>query len=256
MAFWAFIPFIFAFWWLASGAPPTSCQKRFVFPRSHINNLTAPGRAAELHFPIFGLWGFISFYFGLVGLHSSVVAALRMERAANRSFTFLTVTNAGAQALNEARLAVEFPRAAAALARDEGLAGDPNAGGGQLVLEVGMRVRLTRNLDKQAGFVNGNTGIIEALLTREVYLSYGPAKAIESWYTQSVWGSTCFCQFPTHMPPQCGGPKVQRWSWRRSGLTAWCLTEAMRMSAPLALAARPISTTSVRFVAPTGCRLG
>ena len=64
MAFWAFIPFIFAFWWLASGVPPTSCQKRFVFPRSHIKNLTAPGRAPfsdfwplGLHFLLFGPCG-------------------------------------------------------------------------------------------------------------------------------------------------------------------------------------------------------
>ena len=97
VAFWAFIPFIFAFWWLASGVPPTSCQKRFVFPRSHIKNLTAPGRAPfsdfwplALHFLLFwpcgpsflavwlcgpsfsfilAFWAFISFHFGLVGLH-------------------------------------------------------------------------------------------------------------------------------------------------------------------------------------------
>ena len=97
VAFWAFIPFIFAFWWLASGVPPTSCQKRFAFPRSHIKNLTAPGRAPfsdfwplGLHFLLFwpcgpsflavwlcgpsfsfilAFWAFISFHFGLVGLH-------------------------------------------------------------------------------------------------------------------------------------------------------------------------------------------
>ena len=97
VAFWAFIPFIFAFWWLASGVPPTSCQKRLVFPRSHIKNLTAPGRAPfsdfwplGLHFLLFwpcgpsflavwlcgpsfsfilAFWAFISFHFGLFGLH-------------------------------------------------------------------------------------------------------------------------------------------------------------------------------------------
>ena len=84
VAFWAFIPFIFAFWWLASGVPPTSCQKRFVFPRSHIKNLTAPGRAPfsdfwplGLHFLLFwpcgpsfpfivAFWAFIFFYFCLL----------------------------------------------------------------------------------------------------------------------------------------------------------------------------------------------
>ena len=67
----------FAFWWLASGPPPTSCQKRSVFPRSHIKNLTAPGRAQFSDFWPFGnsfpfILAFLvlfSFYFGLLGLH-------------------------------------------------------------------------------------------------------------------------------------------------------------------------------------------
>ena len=103
VAFWAFIPFIFAFWWLASGVPPTSCQKRFVFPRSHIKNLTAPGRAPfsdfwplGLHFLLFwpcgpsflavwlcgpsfsfilAFWAFISFHFGLHSLYFGLLVA-------------------------------------------------------------------------------------------------------------------------------------------------------------------------------------
>ena len=76
-AFWAFISFILALWWLACGPPPTSCQKRSVFPMSHIKNLAAPGPApfstfwpSGPSFPfILALWAFISFYFGIVGLH-------------------------------------------------------------------------------------------------------------------------------------------------------------------------------------------
>ena len=57
--------------------PPTSCQKRSVVPRSNTKNLAAPGPAPFCNlwpsgpsFPfILALWTFISFDFGLVGLH-------------------------------------------------------------------------------------------------------------------------------------------------------------------------------------------
>ena len=48
--------------------------------------------------------------------------------------------------------------------------GDPNAEGEAMVLQPGMRVRLTRNLDKDRGFVNGNTGVIEAVLSPQVFI--------------------------------------------------------------------------------------
>ena len=39
-----------------------------------------------------------------------------------------------------------------------------------MVLEVGMRVRLTRNLDKERGFVNGNVGTVVKVLKPEVFI--------------------------------------------------------------------------------------
>ena len=77
LAFWAFISFILALWWLARRVPPTSCQRRSVFSMSHIKNLAVPGPAPFSNFwpsgPSFpfilALWAFISFHFGLVGLH-------------------------------------------------------------------------------------------------------------------------------------------------------------------------------------------
>ena len=78
LALWAFISLHFglvglhflAFWPCGSelvGPPPTSCQKRPVFPMSHIKNLAAPGPGFIFQFSAF--WAFISFHFGLLGLH-------------------------------------------------------------------------------------------------------------------------------------------------------------------------------------------
>ena len=73
------LPCILALWGSASGVPPppTSCQKRSVFPMSHTKTIAAPGPAPITNFWPFGpsfafilaLWAFISFYFGLVGLY-------------------------------------------------------------------------------------------------------------------------------------------------------------------------------------------
>ena len=77
LAFWHFrpsFPFILAFWAFilhfglvvaSLWAPPTSCQKRPVFPMSHIKNLARPGSI----FQFLAFWAFISFHFGLLGLH-------------------------------------------------------------------------------------------------------------------------------------------------------------------------------------------
>ena len=65
------------------GPPPTSCQKRSVFPRSHTKNLSAPwpGRFSNfwvwaLIFFILALYAFLSFYFGLLGLQFSFSASI------------------------------------------------------------------------------------------------------------------------------------------------------------------------------------
>ena len=98
--------------------------------------------------------------------------AVRVEQQnPGKTFTFLTVTNRGAQALNLARLKIEFPEAARKIeAMEDVVVGDPAAEAGLLSLEKGMRVRLTRNLDKERGFVNGNMGVIVEMLTKESFI--------------------------------------------------------------------------------------
>jgi hypothetical protein len=103
-------------------------------------------------------------------LPSAVQQAIRLERATGKTFTFLTVTNKGAKAINLERLRAEFPEAAAKIDNFQGVIGDPTAEAGILVLEVGMRVRLTRNVDKDRGFVNGNMGKIVKMLGKDVFI--------------------------------------------------------------------------------------
>ena len=70
LSFWPCRPsfhFILAFSGSASGVPPKSCEKRSVFPMSHIKNLAAPGPASFSNFSPF--CAFISLHFGLVGIH-------------------------------------------------------------------------------------------------------------------------------------------------------------------------------------------
>lgn len=104
-------------------------------------------------------------------LDAAVAAAVRLEGAIGKDFTFLTVTNRGTQELNLARLRAEFRESAERIEKMEGcVLGDPAAEAGLLDLQPGMRVRLTRNLDKERGFVNGNVGVIETMLTKEVFI--------------------------------------------------------------------------------------
>ena len=104
-------------------------------------------------------------------LDRAVQQARRLEQETGRTFTFLTVTNKGAQALNLARLAAEFPEAARRIeAMEDCVVGDPSAEAGLLVIQPGMRMRLTRNLDKDRGFVNGNLCIVEKVLTKQIFI--------------------------------------------------------------------------------------
>ncbi|CAE7809429.1 pif1, partial [Symbiodinium necroappetens] len=74
------------------------------------------------------------------------------EDVTGKKFMFLTVVNKGA----ESQLLAEG-------------AGIP-AETGRVVVSAGMRVRLTYNVNKQDGFVNGNTGTVRLVLRRDVFV--------------------------------------------------------------------------------------
>ncbi|CAE7311476.1 abfB, partial [Symbiodinium sp. CCMP2456] len=79
---------------------------------------------------------------------------------------FLTVANKPAADLNQARLELEFPEEARRLSNGEGLPGEI----GNILLTANMRVRLTHNVNKEEGFVNGNTGTVRKVLRPDVFV--------------------------------------------------------------------------------------
>ena len=91
------------------------------------------------------------------------------ERHTGDSFTFLTVTNKGAAMFNRARLRQDFAGFGQAL-EETNVVGDPQCGEGKMVFMEGMRIRLTQNIDKDRGFVNGMLGTIRKVLRKDVFV--------------------------------------------------------------------------------------
>ena len=107
----------------------------------------------------------VASFFGLRHLHCRLVDAVRigleLHRLSGEMFTWLTVTNKGAEKVNAA--ALELLGYSDDL--DHGLCGDPKVAGLPIVLREGVLVRLTRNLDKPRGFVNGALGTVQVVLS-------------------------------------------------------------------------------------------
>eukprot|EP00439_Symbiodinium_sp_Y106_P044720 s710_g5.t1 len=99
-------------------------------------------------------------------LQAAARKSLRMEVTENKKFMFLTVTNKAAAALNQARLQLEFPEEARQLAEGRGWPAEV----GRVLLATHMRVRLTHNVNKDEGFVNGNMGHIRKMLRSDVFI--------------------------------------------------------------------------------------
>ena len=87
----------------------------------------------------------------------AVAQARRLEaEAGGRDFVFLTVTNAGATKLNTARVNSQFRDQRAESSHD--VPADPSHCEKRPAFCQGLKVRLTKNLDKDQCFVNGTVG--------------------------------------------------------------------------------------------------
>ena len=83
-----------------------------------------------------------------------------------KTFTWLCVTNKGAERVNMAALQIYGITEADC---DAAPRGDPKVGAGGICARPGLAIRLTRNLDKDRGFVNGAIGTIVDVFTPEVF---------------------------------------------------------------------------------------
>ncbi|OLP86649.1 Ubiquitin carboxyl-terminal hydrolase 26 [Symbiodinium microadriaticum] len=113
------------------------------------------------------------FFVGRIFSKDPAVAARQaraFEEETRQQFTFLTVTNRGAYSMNMKCLRLDFPDVAAALDAGRGYPADASSGQERILVEVGMRLRLTRNMDKDRGFVNGNLGTVVTKLRPDVFV--------------------------------------------------------------------------------------
>ena len=101
-------------------------------------------------------------------LIEAVQRGLDISKTDGKAFMWLTSTNKGASAVCEAALALQGISAADL---SEGYLCDPNSKSQLRILaRPGLIIRLTRNFDKQRGFVNGAMGeIVESLRGNQVF---------------------------------------------------------------------------------------
>ena len=94
-------------------------------------------------------------------LEAAVKHGLWLAHVRNTLFVWLCVTNPGAERINRIALSL-LGITEADLA--SGYRGDPKTGSGRIYAARGLCMRLSRNLDKARGFVNGAVGYITKVL--------------------------------------------------------------------------------------------
>ena len=101
-------------------------------------------------------------------LKCSLVEAVRfglyIYDRTGKLFVWLCVTNKGVRDVNIAAISQLSPPITEADLLSRGFPTDPNVGkNGYIVIRPGITIRLTRNIDKERGFVNGAIAVVYAI---------------------------------------------------------------------------------------------
>jgi hypothetical protein len=96
-----------------------------------------------------------------VSLEAAVKFGLAIHKQTKKLFVWLCVTNKGVRDVNIAALSQLDPPITKEDLVKHGYPTDPNVGKGQtMVVRRGLTIRLTKNLDKDRGFVNGAIAVV------------------------------------------------------------------------------------------------
>ena len=96
-------------------------------------------------------------------LFIAVSQGMELQKRRGHHFMWLCVTNKGAAKIND--MALDYLKISAEK-RKWGLPGDEKAGGGTMYIEKDIWIRLTQNLDKSRGFVNGALAQVVSILAK------------------------------------------------------------------------------------------
>ena len=113
-------------------------------------------------------------------LELAVRISRHLQKTRGHHFMWLCVTNSGANKINDMALKVE---GVTDEQRQYGYDGDENAKAGKMFIRPGLMIRLTRNLDKTRGFVNG------ALAEVHDVLSETPGKGVAVFSAKLTTGA-------------------------------------------------------------------
>jgi len=99
-------------------------------------------------------------------LQSAVRKGMTMQKNIADPFIWLTVSNKGAEVVNDAALRIQ---GITQEMMNHGCRADPQVAKTSIVAKSGIIVRLTRNIDKARGFVNGAIGEIVTVLSPQCF---------------------------------------------------------------------------------------
>ena len=126
-------------------------------------------------------------------ISEAVAFGLNIQKQTGKLFVWLCVTNVGVRKVNLAAMShIDSPITEEDLKRD-GYDVDPNVGKEQkIILRPGLTIRLTRNLDKERGFVNGAIAVV-----RDVLVDYNPSEGRDTYvFTAQLTTGAMILVFP------------------------------------------------------------